>query len=48
MFDSLADRIKEDDHKAVNNTERYLRWVFVALISLVLFGALFFGVHFLE
>lgn len=48
MFDSLADRIREDDHKAVNNTERYLRWALVGLVSVILFGGLFAVVHFLE
>ncbi|HTP31206.1 MAG TPA: hypothetical protein VMJ75_03470 [Candidatus Acidoferrales bacterium] len=48
MFDSLADRIREDDHQAVNKTERYLRWAMVAVISIVLFGGLYIGVRFLE
>ena len=48
MFDSLADRIREDDRKEVNNTERYLRWVAVLVISVVLFGGLYLGVRLLE
>jgi len=48
MFDSLADRIREDDHQAVNNTERYLRWAAVIVISTVLFGGLYLGVRLLE
>ena len=48
MFDSLADRMREDEHQAVSNSERYLRWVAVAVISLVLFGGLYFGVRFLD
>ncbi|HTS62602.1 MAG TPA: hypothetical protein VMH28_11300 [Candidatus Acidoferrales bacterium] len=48
MFDSLADRIREDDHQSVNKTERYLRWAMVAVISIVLFGGLYIGVRFLE
>ena len=48
MFDSLADRIREDDHQAVSNTERYIRWVVVAVISVVLFGGLYIGVRLLE
>jgi len=46
MFDSLADRIREDEHKEVNNTERYLRWAAVIVISIVLFGGLYVGVRF--
>lgn len=48
MFDSLADRMKADDHQEVNNTERIVRWVAVAIISVVLFGGLYFGVRLLE
>jgi hypothetical protein len=48
MFDSLADRIREDEHKEVNNTERYLRWAAVIILSLVLFGGLYMGVRLLE
>ena len=48
MFDSLADRIREDDHKEVNSTERIIRWVVVAVLSILLFGGLYFGVRMLE
>jgi hypothetical protein len=48
MFDSLADRIREDDRKEVNNTERIIRWVAVLVISVVLFGGLYMGVRYFE
>jgi hypothetical protein len=48
MFDSLADRIREDEHNEVNNTERYLRWAAVVVLSIVLFGGLYMGVRLLE
>ena len=48
MFDSLADRIREDDHKEVNTTERVVRWVVIAVASFVLFGGLYYGVRMLE
>jgi hypothetical protein len=48
MFDSLADRIKEDEHSAVNNTERLIRWIVVALVTILLFGGLYYGVRMLE
>ena len=48
MFDSLADRIKADEHQEVNNTERVIRWVAVAVLSILLFGGLYFGVRMLE
>ena len=48
MFDSLADRMKEDEHKEVNQTERIIRWVVVAVLSILLFGGLYMGVRMLE
>lgn len=48
MFDSLADRIREDDHKEVNPTERVIRWAAIIVLSVVLFGGLYFGVRMLE
>lgn len=46
MFDSLADRIKADEQ--VTPIQRYMRWVLVLIISVVLFGGLYLVVHFLE
>jgi hypothetical protein len=48
MFDSLADRIKADEHQDVNSTERAIRWVAVIVLSVLLFGGLYFGVRMLE
>jgi len=48
MFDSLSDRIKADDHIEVNNTERMIRWAVVIVLSVLLFGGLYFGVRMLE
>ena len=48
MFDSLADKIRQDEHQAANNAERFLKWGFVAIASIVLFGGLYIGVRFLE
>jgi len=48
MFDSLADRIKADEHKEVNTTERVLRWVAITFISVVVFGGLYYGVRMMQ
>ena len=48
MFDSLADQMKADDSQQVNNTERVIRWVAVVVLSILLFGGLYFGVRMLE
>ena len=46
MFDSLADRIKEDEQ--VPAAQRYITWAAVVVIVIVLFGGLYFGVGFLN
>ena len=48
MFDSLADRMKEDDRREHNRTEVIVRWAAVVVISVLLFGGLYFGVRMLE
>jgi hypothetical protein len=46
MFDSLADRIREDEQ--VPAAQRYMKWAAIAIISVAVFGGLYFGVQFLN
>jgi hypothetical protein len=48
MFDSLADQMREDEAKQVKRGEVVLRWSAVALISVFVFGGLYYVVHFFE
>jgi hypothetical protein len=48
MFDSLADRIREDEHRSINNTERVIRWVVITVVSVAIFGGIYYGVRLLE
>lgn len=48
MFESLADRIKQDEQNEVRSTERFVRWAVVAILSVLVFGGLYFGVRMLE
>ncbi len=48
MFDSLADRIREDEHKDVTTTERTIRYLVVAIVAVLLFGGLYYGIRMLE
>ena len=48
MFDSLADRMKQDEKRETNATERTLRTVAAVAIALVVFGGLYFVVRMLE
>jgi hypothetical protein len=48
MFDSLADRIREDEHKDVGSRERIIRYLAIVVLSFLLFGGLYFGVRMME
>jgi membrane-associated phospholipid phosphatase len=48
VFDSLEERIKSDELKAISNRERMLRWVLIILISIIVFAGIYLGVHFME
>jgi len=48
MFDGLDEQMKSDRLKALTNRERTLRWMLIVLISVIVFGALYVGIHFLE
>ena len=48
MFDSLADRMKQDEHEAVSTAERTMKIVATVIIAVVVFGALYFVVRLLE
>ena len=46
MFDSLADRIREDEQETAS--ARYIKYAVVLVVSIVLFGGLYLGVQFLN
>ena len=48
MFDSLSDRMKQDEHLEINKLERVLRWGLVTVLSVMLFGGLYLVVQKLE
>jgi len=48
MFDSLDDQMKHDDQLETTPKERILRWVVVALVSVLVFSGLYYGVSMLE
>jgi len=48
MFDCLADQIRNDEHLQISNTERYVRWFAVALLSTGIFGGIYFGIQWLQ
>jgi|307.fasta_scaffold1265456_2 hypothetical protein len=47
MFDCLADQIRHDEHVQVSNKERYARWLAVGVLSIVIFGGLYYAISLL-
>ena len=48
MFDDLDEQIRKDIHAESTSTERMIRYVAVAVASVLLFGGLYFGVRLLD
>jgi hypothetical protein len=48
MFDSLSDRIKQDEQQEGSQTRRIIQWVLTALLAFLLFGGLYMGVRMLQ
>jgi hypothetical protein len=48
MFESLDEQMKLDDQKEVSSGERMLRWGLGIVVSILVFGGLYLGVHLLQ
>jgi hypothetical protein len=48
MFDSLDDQIKHDAEQETTRGQRWLLVLTVVVVSLLVFGGLYFGVRMLE
>ncbi len=48
MFESLDDRMKHDDQEVTSTKERVLKWLVVAVVSVIVFGGLVIGVRMME
>jgi hypothetical protein len=48
MFESLDEHMKHDEQLETTSTERWLRYLAVVVVSVVVFGGLYFGVRMLE
>ena len=48
MFDMLSDQMKRDDHLQISNNERLVYWLVVVIVSVLVFGGLYFGIHVLQ
>jgi hypothetical protein len=45
MFTTLDEQIRIDELKATTTRERTIRWAVIALLSVTLFSALYFGLQ---
>jgi hypothetical protein len=48
MFDTIADRIKQEDGPSANKGERFFRVAVVVLVAILLFGGLYMVVQHLD
>jgi Ni,Fe-hydrogenase I cytochrome b subunit len=48
MFESLDEHMKLDDQKEVSSSVRMLRWSLGIVVSILVFGGLYLGVHLLQ
>ncbi len=48
MFESLAEQIRHDEQEQLSRLDRTVRWIAVAVLSVVVFGGLYYGVQFLQ
>jgi hypothetical protein len=48
MFDSLDEQMEKDEQAETTNKERLVHYALIALVSVLVFGGLFVGLHWLE
>ena len=48
MFESLDEHMKHDDEREVSKKEKWLRNVLILIVSVLVFGGLFFGLRWIE
>jgi len=48
MFDSLDDKIRHDHEVEIPRQERYIRNALIALLSILLFGGLYYAIRMID
>ena len=48
MFDILSDQMKRDGHLQISTKERLVYWLVLVIVSVLVFGGLYFGIHVLQ
>ena len=45
MFETLEEQIQTDEEKMTTKREKVVRWTLIVVLSIVLFSALYVGIH---
>ena len=48
MFESLADQMRHDEREQLSTRERLVLWIVISIVSVLVFGGLYFAVQMLE
>lgn len=48
MFDILSDQMKRDGQLQISTNERLVYWLVVVIVSVLVFGGVYFGIHVLQ
>jgi hypothetical protein len=48
MFETLDDRIKQDDKEVSSPREKYMKWAMTLVVTVLLFGGLYVGMLMME
>ncbi len=48
MFESLDEQMKKDEAKEASTKDRALRWLLALVVTILVIGGLYWGVHLLE
>jgi hypothetical protein len=45
MFESLSEKMKQNEGRAATTSERAVKWAVIAVASVVVFGGLYFAIQ---
>jgi flagellar biogenesis protein FliO len=48
MFESLDEQMKKDEDREASSKERVLRWLLALVVTVLVIGGLYWGVHLLQ
>jgi len=48
MFETLDERIKQDEQDTISPREKYMKWAMTLVVTVLLFGGLYVGMLMME